>query len=143
MNIIKRRNKVVFFILFFIVVLININPSFAYTNGNPGKFYSDSGYIANYRDDNNSNISNADKNLNTAIKNFVDEYRELLVVLMAFGILTSLLAFIVNFVRLGAVAERPLLRKKIVANLLTDGILLALLGGFTLVLTIFYSIILD
>jgi hypothetical protein len=88
-----------------------------------------------------SGIDEADEDLNNSIKVFLDEYRGILAVLTGFGVLTSLLAFILNFIRLGAVAEKPVLRRKIAFNLLTDGILLTILGSFTLILTIFYSII--
>ena len=141
----KNKNNKTLIILFLLNILVVVftKPFFVHASvaGPPYAYVSDGGYGAIYRDGGNPDIDEADENLNIAIKSFIDEYKTVLVVLMGFAILTSLLAFIVNFLRLGMVAERPVLRRKIVANLLTNGILLALLGGFTLILTIFYSII--
>ncbi|TCJ98273.1 UNVERIFIED_ORG: hypothetical protein BDK47_11859 [Anoxybacillus amylolyticus] len=71
----------------------------------------------------------------------MSEYRIILAYIAGFGALTSILTFIVHFMRLGAAADNPQERQKIVRGMLISAICTALLGGVTLLLTLLYSIV--
>ncbi|BBW98935.1 hypothetical protein GsuE55_37680 (plasmid) [Geobacillus subterraneus] len=69
------------------------------------------------------------------------EYRIVLAYIAGFGALTSVLTFILHFIRLGAVADNPQERQKVIRGMLISAICTALLGGATLLLTLLYSIV--
>lgn len=68
------------------------------------------------------------------------EYRVILAGIAGFGAMTSLLVFIYHFMHLGAVSSNPAQRSQVVRNILISAICTSLLGGVTLFLTLFYSI---
>lgn len=71
----------------------------------------------------------------------MEEYRVILAYIAGFGALTSILTFIIHFIRLGSVGDNPQERRKVVHGMLISAICTALLGGITLVLTLLYSIV--
>lgn len=71
----------------------------------------------------------------------LEEYRIILAYIAGFGALTSILTFIIHFIRLGAVGDNPQERRKVVHGMLISAICTALLGGITLILTLLYSIV--
>lgn len=71
----------------------------------------------------------------------MEEYRVILAYIAGFGALTSILTFIIHFIRLGAVGDNPQERRKVVYGMLISAICTALLGGITLILTLLYSIV--
>lgn len=60
--------------------------------------------------------------------------------IMAFTILTGILAFIVLFIKLAKNGDKPQERSKVLNELFVVGIITSLAGSFTLVLNLFYSI---
>ncbi|MDU5080533.1 hypothetical protein [uncultured Tissierella sp.] len=74
-----------------------------------------------------------------AIKKFMDDWREILVYATAFGTLSAFLIFIIIFLRLSFLPSHPIERRKAMTDMITSGIATALLGGITLLLSIFYD----
>lgn len=76
-----------------------------------------------------------------AWKKFMDDYHFLVSIVAGVGALTSILVFIIHFIRLGSCPDIPYLRYKIMRDMLTSGVATALLGAITLVMGIFYHVI--
>jgi len=89
----------------------------------------------------NMDISFAKPSFNEAWNAFMKEYRIVLASISGLGALTSILVFIIHFIKFGANADNPYQRREAIVNMLISAICTALLGGVTLILTLFYSII--
>ena len=69
------------------------------------------------------------------------EYRVILAGIAGFGALTSILVFIFHMIQLGSSQAHPIQRHFIIRNLLISAICTAGLGGLSLFLSLFYSVI--
>lgn len=78
-----------------------------------------------------------------AWKAFLDEYRVILAGMAGIGALTSVMVFIFHFIKLGTMPSHPIQRREVMNNMLISAICTALLGGISLVLTIFYYIVME
>ena len=63
---------------------------------------------------------------------FIDEYNILLSGMWGFFMTSSVLIFIIHFIKLGKFSDNPFARKKIMNDMLITGICTALLGSFGL-----------
>lgn len=79
------------------------------------------------------------KGMETALTNFYKEYYVFVNGFIAFGMLTGVLAFIVLFVQLAQVGNNPYMRLFILREMLAVGISTALLGGFPLMIILYYA----
>lgn len=86
-------------------------------------------------------ITNPYPNLPAKWKLLMDEYRMVLAYIAGFGALTSILVFIIHFIELGSLPAHPIKRREKLMSMLVSGVCTALLGGMTLILTLFYAII--
>lgn len=75
-----------------------------------------------------------------AWKELMNEYRFILAGISGIGALTSILIFIAHMIQLGGTGN-PQRRSNCIRNILISAICTALLGGMTLITTLFYSII--
>lgn len=75
-----------------------------------------------------------------AWKELFSEYRILLAGIAGLGALTSILVFIIHAMQLASNADNPTKRSYCIRGIAISGIVTALLGGISLVLTIFYGI---
>lgn len=75
-----------------------------------------------------------------AWKELLGEYRILLAGISGLGVLTSILVFIIHAMQLASNSDNPAKRSYCIRGIAISGIVTALLGGLTLVLTIFYGI---
>lgn len=66
-------------------------------------------------------------------QDFIKEYNVLLNGVWAFFMVSSVLIFIVHFIKLGQWSNYPVVRQKIMGDLLVTGICTGLLGSFGLV----------
>lgn len=89
----------------------------------------------------NIDVSYAKPTFDEAWEAFMSEYRIILAGIAGLGALTSVLVFIVHFVKLGTMPSHPIQRREALTNMVISGVCTALLGGITLVLTLFYHII--
>lgn len=105
-------------IVFTLILLIGflINTEFAYASGN-----------------------GLGSGFGKAFKSLFDEYKLHLAGFIGFGLVTSLLAFVVNFMRLGQYSDNPQKRSEVIKELITVGICTALLGSITVISGILYS----
>lgn len=76
-------------------------------------------------------------------KAFATEYKVYLNISIAFGILTGVLAFIVNLIRLAKNADNPKERKKTLTELAVVGITTAMLGSFGLISALYFGILMQ
>lgn len=76
-----------------------------------------------------------------AWKELIDEYRVILAGIAGVGALTSVLVFIIHMINLASPTANPKHRRKCLNGIIISGICTALLGGITIILTLFYTII--
>lgn len=76
-----------------------------------------------------------------AWKEFMDEYRMMLAYFSGFGVLTSILVGIILMLKLATMPNHPIQRRNCIAGIITSFICMSLLGGISLILTLFYTII--
>lgn len=69
-----------------------------------------------------------------------NEYKLQIAGFIGFGLMTSVLAFVINFLKLGQSATNPQQRSHILKELIAIGITTALLGSVGLVMAIFYNL---
>lgn len=81
--------------------------------------------------------------LNAGLKTFLTEYRVVVTAIVAIGVMTGLLAFIWLLMKLAAVADQPQARAEILKELAAVGVVTALLGSFSLLVGIYYSIMMN
>lgn len=110
------KKKIVFMIAFVLLMFV-INVDVAFAGGKP--------------------------TTDEAWKAFMDEYRVILAAIAGIGALTSVLVFIFHFIKLGTMPSHPIQRREVMNNMLISAITTALLGGISLVLTLFYYIVFD
>lgn len=79
------------------------------------------------------------KGMEKALTNLYKEYYVFVNGFIAFGLLTGVLAFIVLFVQLAQVGSNPYARIFILREMLVVGISTALLGGFPLMIVLYYA----
>lgn len=79
------------------------------------------------------------KGMNQALTNLYAQYYILVNGFIAFGLLTGVLAFIVLYVQLGAMGHQPYARMFILKEMVVVGITTALLGGFPLLIVLYYT----
>lgn len=88
---------------------------------------------------------NREHSANTRLPNawqaIIDEYRVILAGISGMGLLTAILVFIINMVKLGNAPNHPKQRREFMLNIVACLVTTALLGATTLILTIFYSVI--
>lgn len=75
-----------------------------------------------------------------AINDFKDEMSTISTYLIAFAAISSVLIFIIHFVRLGASHNHPIFRAKIIREMLVSGICTALIGAIGLIFKVYVSI---
>lgn len=90
----------------------------------------------------NLEVASADE-FSDAWEAFMVEYRIILAGFAGVGAVTSILVFIYHFIKLGTMPSHPILRREVMSNMLISGICTALLGGITLILTLFYGIMFE
>lgn len=78
--------------------------------------------------------------LQQGMANLWDKYWFYLAVIVALGVLTGLLAFIVLFMRLGANSTNPQERSRIFKEMLAVAISTAALGSITFIVTVYLSL---
>jgi hypothetical protein len=111
----EERKKKILLAICFAVLIFTLNMDMAYAGGKP--------------------------TTDEAWKAFMDEYRVILAAIAGIGALTSILVFIFHFIKLGTMPSHPIMRREVMNNMLVSAICTALLGGISLVLTIFYYIV--
>lgn len=94
-----------------------------------------------YADDNTVLHSNK-KQVESGFRNLMDEYKIILSGLIAFGMLTGILAFIILLMQLSSKGDNPQARSEIIGKMFKVGITTALLGAFAAVVAIYYGIML-
>lgn len=82
-------------------------------------------------------------NTDEAWKAFMNEYRVILASIAGIGALTSILVFIFHFIKLGSAGSSPHQRSEALGNMVVSGIITALLGGISGILSIFYHVVFD
>lgn len=78
--------------------------------------------------------------LDNALANFNEHAQYVYSFLMAFGALTSLLMFIIIFVRITWLPEHAFQKRKAMEDMVISGIATILLGGSWLIISLFYSV---
>lgn len=68
----------------------------------------------------------------------IDEYNVIISGFIGLSVLTSLLIFIIHFMRLGAIGNNPGNRSKVIQDLMVTGITTALLGAIGTIYAILY-----
>lgn len=81
--------------------------------------------------------------LNAGLIKFMKEYRVALTGIVAFGVMTGLLAFIFLLTKLAAAADNPKERGEILKELAMVGVTTSLLGSFWFIVNIYYSIMMN
>lgn len=79
------------------------------------------------------------KGMEKALTNLYKEYYVFVNGFIAFGMLTGVFAFIVLFVQLAAAGSNPYARAFILKEMAVVGITTALLGGFPLMIVLYYT----
>lgn len=79
------------------------------------------------------------KDLWGALTNFYQEYTIFVYGVVAFGVLSGILAFIILFMQLGATGSNPHARTFIMFELCMVGFCTAMLGGFPIVMEIYFN----
>lgn len=80
------------------------------------------------------------KGLKAAMASFNEHAQYVYGFLMAFGALTSLLMFIIIFVRITWLPEHAIQKRRAMEDMVVSGVATALLGGSWLIISLFYSI---
>lgn len=75
-----------------------------------------------------------------AVNDFKDYINTISTYIIAFAAVTSVLIFIVHFVRLASSYAHPMLRHKVLKEMFVSGICTALIGGIGLIFKIYVSI---
>jgi hypothetical protein len=78
--------------------------------------------------------------VNKAIMEYKDEIKVIANILIGFSAVTSVLIFIIHFLRLGGLHSRPHKRKEVIKDLMVSGMCTAAIGGFGLLFRIYLSI---
>lgn len=78
------------------------------------------------------------KGLLTALTNLYNEYTIFVYGFISFGVLSGLLAFIILFMQLGAASTNPHARAFLLFEMTMVGLTTALLGGFAVVMEIYF-----
>lgn len=79
--------------------------------------------------------------VNEELKNFGGEISWIASAFVSLSLATSLLIFIINFIRLACSYTHPLIRQKVLKDILISGICTALLGGGNLIFWVmFYTV---
>lgn len=81
-----------------------------------------------------------EKGLKAAMASFNEHAQYVYGFLMAFGALTSLLMFIIIFVRITWLPEHAFQKRKAMEDMVVSGIATVLLGGSWLIISLFYSV---
>lgn len=76
-----------------------------------------------------------------AWKVLIEEYRVIIAAVSGIGALTAILVFIVHMIQLAGMPHHPILRRQVLTGLLISAICTALLGGISLIMTLFYGIV--
>lgn len=79
------------------------------------------------------------KGMEKALTNLYKEYYIFVNGFIAFGLLTGVLAFIVLFLQLAQVGSNPYARIFILREMMVVGVSTALLGGFPLLIVLYYA----
>ena len=93
-------------------------------------------------EDRNAVVARTDGNedaLNLAIDGLWDNIRIIISFITGFGTLSSFIIFMVIFMRISALPAHPTQRRKAMEDIVTSGVSTILLGGLTLILTVFYK----
>lgn len=77
--------------------------------------------------------------LNKALDSLFSMIRWSIASITSFGTITSFLIFSISFFRLSTVPSHPIERRKVFIDILQSGISTVLLGGLSLILTVFYK----
>jgi len=112
-----EESKKVFFSVALIIIIFSLNIDLASAGGKP--------------------------TFDEAWKSLMKEYRVIIASISGIGALTSVLVFIFHFVKLGSMPSHPIQRREVLNNMLISAVTTALLGGITLVMTIFYYTVLN
>lgn len=75
----------------------------------------------------------------TALNELLKEYKIHLNVFIAFGFLTSLLSFVINFTRLGIYSSNPQQRATVIRNLIISGICASIFGSLGFFIMFFFA----
>jgi len=87
-----------------------------------------------------SNAESAKRDaLNIALEDFWKNIRYVVSFLMAFGSLSSFIIFIVIFMKLASLPAHPMQRRKAMEDIVMSGLATMLMGGLSLILTVFYQ----
>lgn len=81
--------------------------------------------------------------LHRGLEHFWDEYSVLINVGLAIGVLSGILAFIILLMQLAKDGDKPIVRFKILNELMVVGITTGAIGGFWTILNLFYRIMLN
>ena len=76
-----------------------------------------------------SNIEKTNEKLKE-FKIFMDKYSN---IILAFGLVTSVLIFIIHFIRLASTYNHPIARQEVIRDIGVTGLIIALMGGIGLV----------
>lgn len=74
------------------------------------------------------------------INEFKDEISHISTIVIAFSAVTSVLIFIIHFIRLASSCNHPLIRSKILKDIAITGICTALIGAIGLISKIFINL---
>lgn len=88
----------------------------------------------------NARGKNGERFLDNALANFNEHAQYVYSFLMAFGALTSLLMFIIIFVRITWLPEHAYQKRKAMEDMVISGTATILLGGSWLIISLFYSV---
>lgn len=76
-----------------------------------------------------------------ALEPFLSEFNVHITALIAIGVLTSILSFIINFMKLGASGDKPEGRSMAIRNLLISGICVSVFGSIGFFVWFLFSIV--
>ena len=85
-------------------------------------------------------FSYAEGDTNEAIGEFKDTINKIANILLAIAALSSVLIFIIHFLRLGAAHNHPMSRYRIMKDIMVSGIVTALIGAIGLVFKLYVGI---
>lgn len=150
------KNKFIIYSLL-LVFMICLFPNICFATQKDFKYDGDifKGSIPSETDDSNykteaensgatamNRIGNHFKNvneLNNALDRLFGQIRWVISIISIFGTITSFLIFSYAFVRLATYPTDPILRRKCMVDILQSGVATVLLGGLSLILTVFYK----
>lgn len=139
MNIRKKFLKIQFFAIS--VISFSLSPLFIFaddkTHTYSGVTFQDTGSVLKITGQGNGSP------VAQAIASFLAVWHTFIAFLSAMGMLTCVLMFIVNFLKLSAsnISATPHARSQAIRNLLILGVTTSLLGANTLLMSLFYGII--